>query len=297
MADAVAGFLQPGPDKCFLDGTLGGGGHAEILLGKGARVIGLDRDEEALRFAGERLAGFGDRFQAVLGNFRDLPDVLPVDARRPFDGIVLDLGVSSRQLDEAERGFSFAKDGPLDMRMGRAGELTAEEVVNESEASELVRIFREFGEEPAARKVAAAIVRERAKAPITTTGRLAEVVESVLPRRGRLHPATRVFQGLRIAVNDELGALDEFLGVAPGLLRSGGRLAVIAFHSLEDRRVKVFMNRCSRAEIDRPEWPAPRPNPDHCLRLVTRKPREPEPEEARTNPRSRSARLRVAEKI
>jgi len=214
-----------------------------------------------------------------------------------IDGALLDLGVSSRQLDAPERGFSFMHDGPLDMRMDPAGATTAADLVNTMSGEQLERIFRNLGEEPAARKVAARIVRDRIVRPFTTTLQLAEAVEKVIPRRGRMHPATRIFQALRIAVNRELEVLEEGLAALTLRLAPGGRLAVLTFHSLEDRIVKNFFKERAAEFIDRPEWPAPRPNPQFIFKLVNSKPITAGDAEQRANPRSRSAKLRVAERL
>lgn len=297
MRDEVVRVLQPAPGKIFLDGTLGGGGHSEALLAAGARVVGLDRDKEALREAETRLSVFGDRFCAAQANFADAAENPVVRSSAPFDGALLDLGVSSHQLDCAARGFSFRHDGPLDMRMDTRGGETAADLVNTASEEELARIFREFGEEAQSRRAARAIAAERGRAAFTRTGQLAALLERVLPRRGRIHPATRVFQALRIAVNDELGALRRALETIPTLLRSGARFAVITFHSLEDRVVKSFFRSGSEEWLDRPEWPAPRLNPGRLFLDLTRKPLEPAAGEIERNPRARSARLRAVEMI
>jgi 16S rRNA (cytosine1402-N4)-methyltransferase len=295
----VLDVLAPRPGGIFVDGTLGGGGHAEALLEAGARLIGLDQDPEALTFAKEekRLHRFGSRFQPVRANFSSLSAVLDELGVPEVDGVLLDLGVSSWQLDTAERGFSFQREGALDMRMDPDGPLTAADLVNTATALELARIFREYGEEPNARRIAARIVGGRGARPFQTTMQLALAVEEVAPRRGRIHPATRIFQALRIAVNREMDALGSVLGQAAARLRPGGRMAVITFHSLEDRMAKEFFKHRSTAELDRPEWPGPRPNPDYIFRALTRKPVTAGAEEQRSNPRSRSAKLRAVEKI
>jgi 16S rRNA (cytosine1402-N4)-methyltransferase len=258
----------------ILDLTLGAGGHAEALLGAGAeRVVGLDRDPEAIRTASARLARFGARFEAVRARFSDLP----VENR--VDGVLYDLGVSSMQLDRPERGFSYRHPGPLDMRMGPEGE-TALDLVNGAPEEELARIVFEYGQEPRSRRVAAAIVRARARRPIETTDELARVVAGVLgARRGGPHPARRTFQALRIAVNRELEELAASLPRAAGILAPGGRLVVIGYHSLEDRIAKRFL-------LGEP-----------TLRVLTKKPLTPSKAEAARNPRSRSAKLRAAEKL
>ncbi|MFM8810490.1 MAG: 16S rRNA (cytosine(1402)-N(4))-methyltransferase RsmH [Chthoniobacterales bacterium] len=297
LRNDVLRVLEPRPGKIFLDGTLGGGGHSESLLAAGARVVGLDRDKEALQHAGARLSAFGDRFRAVHANFSEAADNDIVRSFAPFDGALLDIGVSSRQLDSAERGFSFRHDGPLDMRMDSSAGETAADLLNTAPEEELARIFREFGEEPQSRRAARAIAAERERIAFARTGQLAALIEKVIPRRGRIHPATRVFQALRIAVNDELGALRRALETSPALLRGGARFAVITFHSLEDRIVKSFFRSGSEEWLDRPEWPAPRRNPDRCFLDLTRKPLEPDAEEVKRNPRARSARLRAVEMI
>jgi 16S rRNA (cytosine1402-N4)-methyltransferase len=277
-----------------VDGTLGGGGHSEMFLEAGSSVLGIDRDPEALAHARARLARFGDRFEAVEGSFGQ---VLELAGAGAADGLLLDLGVSSRQLDEPSRGFSFALEGPLDMRMGPSAPWTAAEVVNGFPEDELERIFRCFGEEPAARRIARAIARQRDLKCFETTTELADCIERVLPRQGRLHPATRVFQAVRMVVNDELGALEAALRDAAAVLRPGGRLLVITFHSIEDRLVKQFLRRDSAPELDHPTWPAPRPNPDCRFRLLARQAILPTPAEAMRNPRARSAKLRLAERL
>ena len=289
--------LVPAAGKVMLDGTLGGGGHTAALLAAGARVIGLDQDPEALAFAEKRLAEFGDRFTAVHSSFTKAGEVLDRLGIVAIDGATLDLGVSSRQLDAPERGFSFMRNGPLDMRMDPTNPISAADLVNTMGGEQLEKIFRNYGEEPAARKIAARLVRDRLVRPFTTTLQLAEAVESVMPRRGRTHPATRIFQALRIAVNRELEALSLGLEQISQRLAPGARFAVITFHSLEDRIVKIFFKERTAAFIDRPEWPEARPNPLHIFKAVTRKPVVASEAEQRANPRSRSAKLRVVERI
>ena len=253
--------------------------------------------QHARRAAALKLARFGSRFKVLAGNFQDVESILAQQGVSQVDGLLADLGVSSHQLDTASRGFSFREDGPLDMRMDTRAAFSACNLVNEAPEEEIADILWQFGEERASRAIARAIVKARSLAPITTTAQLARVVESVLPRKGRQHPGTRTFQALRIAVNGELDALDALLDSSVRLLGKGGRMAVITFHSLEDRRVKQFFDLRSRPEIARPEWPAPRPNPDYCFRLLSRKPVTAGEEELSTNPRSRSAKLRGVEKI
>jgi len=289
--------LQPAPGKLIFDGTLGGGGHSEALLQRGARVVAMDQDEQALSYANARLKGYADRFCALRGNFRHFPQIVEEAGVSGFDGMLVDIGVSSHQLDDGARGFSFNKDAPLDMRMDTDADQTAADLINTAAEEELMRIFFEYGEEPNARRIARAIVKARSSRLIQTTTQLADIVSTASPKRSKRHPATLVFQALRIAVNDELAALRDFLAAAPKWLKPGGRLAVITFHSLEDRIVKQTLTHLSAPELDRPEWPAPRPNPDCVLKLITRKPIEASEAELELNPRARSARLRVAERL
>jgi 16S rRNA (cytosine1402-N4)-methyltransferase len=262
-----------GGNGTVMDLTLGAGGHAEALLESGVgRVVGIDRDPEAIALASERLARFGERFRAVQTRFSSVP------AENRVDGVLLDLGVSSLQLDRPERGFSYRNPGPLDMRMGPEGE-TAMDLVNSASEEELARIVFEYGEERRSRRVAAAIVRARSRAPIETTEELARVVAGALgARRGGPHPARRTFQALRIAVNRELEELSATLPRAAELLAPGGRLVAISYHSLEDRIVKRFL-------LDRDD-----------LEILTKKPLVPSARERERNPRARSAKLRAAEK-
>ena len=269
----VVEWLQPAPGKVFVDGTLGGAGHAKLLLEAGASVIGVDQDPFALeRAAGLGLAGL----RVVQGNFRDL-DALILE---PVDGVLLDLGVSSFQLDDAGRGFSYHSDAPLDMRMSQSGQ-SASDVVNDLEMEELARIIYEYGEERYSRRIARAITEARDKQRLETTAQLSDAIRRGYPgghARG-VHPSRRTFQALRIYVNDELGALEAGLKAAISILKPGGRLAVISFHSLEDRIVKRFV----------------RDNAD--LRALTKKPLEPLEAELARNPRARSAKLRVSERV
>lgn len=296
LLDEVVQFLEPAAGNLIADGTLGGGGHTEALLKAGATVKGVDRDADARAYANERLSRFGDRFEAVEGCFGDIATLAQVGGWGKLDGILLDLGVSSHQLDCSDRGFSFRFDGPLDMRMGGGGP-TAADLVNDWSEGELRQIFWDLGEEKFARKIAAWISSEREKVKFERTSQLADGIEKLMGRRGRIHPATKVFQALRMEVNDELGELRRFLKVAPDLLKPGGRLAIITFHSLEDRIVKQTFRDASKEEIDRPEWPAPQPNPLYAYKLLTRKGVAPGGQEIARNSRSRSSRLRVVEKI
>ena len=297
LATETIELLAPRPGSLILDGTCGGGGHTEAILLTGADVLALDQDPDALAFVAARLTNFGDRVTLRRANFREAGRVLDELGIAQIGGALLDLGVSSRQLENADRGFSLVRNGPLDMRMDPRRELTAAEVVNSYAEEELTNIFREFGEEPAARRIASQIVKLRKETPFRETLSLAKAIEKIVGRHGRRHPATQVFQALRMEVNDELRALEEGLVALTNRLESSSRIAVITFHSLEDRIVKNFFRDRSREWLDRPEWPEPRPNPDFSLRLITPKPVEPDAVEQRANPRSRSAKLRVAERI
>jgi 16S rRNA (cytosine1402-N4)-methyltransferase len=287
-------WMDAAPDRFIIDGTLGGGGHSEMFLEAGASVLGVDRDPEALAHARQRLAAYGGRFTTWEGNFSAIPSHPDLLGGRRADGLLLDLGVSSRQLDAAERGFSFQKDGPLDMRMGPGSRCTAADIVNTWGEDELVKLLFQYGEEPKARRIASAIVKRRAQRPFDTTLDLANYIESTIGRHGRTHPATRAFQAIRMAANEELESLETVLTAAPDILKPGGRLLVITFHSLEDRMVKQFLRRHSAPFIDDPGWPQPRPNPDYRFELLQRKAIPPTAEEVSLNPRARSAKLRVA---
>ena len=296
LLDEVVEWLAPERGGFFVDATLGAGGHAEGIRqrGPGVRLHGIDRDPDAHERARERLAGFGSRVTFVEADFGDLESVL---AGRPGpDGILADLGVSSMQLDQAERGFSFRRDGPLDMRMGKSGR-SAADVVATASVDELTRIFREFGEERMAAKIARGIVAERTRGPIATTRQLARIVAGEKGTREKIDPATRVFQALRIEVNQELIALARFLSAAAARLNEGGRLAVISYHSLEDRIVKETFRRESGVCLCPPRMPSCVCGAKAALKVLTRRPIRPSESEQRANPRSRSGRLRVAEKI
>lgn len=276
----------------WLDGTLGAGGYARGLLAAGAaRVTGVDRDPLALQMAAGWAGEYGDRLRLVAGNFAEL-DVL---AGGMLDGVVLDLGVSSMQIDRAERGFSFQKDGPLDMRMSQEGE-SAADLVNGAAEGLLADILYHYGEERASRRIARAIVEARAVAPITTTLRLAEIVAKCLPRPkpGQSHPATRSFQAIRIAVNTEFDSLAEGLQAAERALKPGGRLAVVTFHSLEDRIVKRFFQIASGAEAQSNRYAPARAGSAPRFEMITKKAVAPDAAELAANPRARSAKLRVA---
>jgi 16S rRNA (cytosine1402-N4)-methyltransferase len=283
----VVEWLRPRQGGLYVDATLGNGGHAAAILRASApsgRLLGLDADSDALAVARDRLAEFGDRAVLVQANFRDLSSVGPDHGFDQVDGIVMDLGISSRQLDVGGRGFTFRRDEPLDMRLDPTRGESAAELLRRADEGEIADIIYQFGEEHRSRRVARAIVRRREGTPIATTQDLVRAVESALgPRRGRIHPATKTFQALRIAVNDELGSLETALPAAASLLAPGGRLAVIAFHSLEDRRVKQFF-RAGGSDAAR-------------LAELTRKPLIPGQTEVAENPRARSAKLRVAERL
>lgn len=299
LLDAVLTYLAPRPGGVYIDATVGGGGHAEAILEASApdgRLLGIDADPDALGRSHRRLHRFGHRVVLVQGNFDHLAAIAKRHGFVPADGILMDLGVSSDQLENAARGFSFAKEGPLDMRMDPSLPHTAADLVNTLAEDELARLIRTYGEEPHARRIARAIVAAR---PIRTTTQLADLIAQVVPRRRgqRLHPATRTFLALRIAVNDELGALERALPQALEILRPGGRLVVIAFHSLEDRIVKQFFQREARDCICPPRQPICTCGHKARVRVLTRKPVTPSPEEIAQNPRSRSARLRAVEKI
>jgi 16S rRNA (cytosine1402-N4)-methyltransferase len=299
LREAVAA-LMPRPGGRYVDATLGGGGHAEAILEESAPsgwLYGMDCDEAAVAAASERLARFVGRFELRRGNFVELVDCV---AAGSCDGVLFDLGVSSPQLDVAERGFSFQQDGPLDMRMDRRRALTAAQLVNEASREELAELFLGFGEEHEAKRLARAIDGERLKQRIETTRQLASLIERVKPRRGaRVHPATKVFQALRMAVNDELGVLRAGLAGALETVKPGGRIAVITFHSVEDRVVKEFGKRHARdyefvGDVDVPELRQPR---EPRLRWVERKAVAPGAVELADNARARSARLRVMERL
>lgn len=297
LAGDVANYLRPAPGMLILDGTLGGGGHSARLLQYGASVLAIDQDPDAIAYAKARLNSHGSRFRPVQANFRQIHEVLDSLNVQKLGGALLDIGVSSRQLENPKRGFAILKDGPLDMRMDPSLPISAADIVNTASLSELTRIFREYGQEPRALHIASRIVALRTRRSIATTFDLVAIVESVVPRHGPRQPATRTFQALRMAVNDELGALQDGLASISTRLARGARFAVITFHSLEDRMVKYFFREHSKEWIDRPEWPAPRLNPHRIFRLLTPHPVEASREEIQNNPRARSAKLRVVERI
>lgn len=284
----------------YLDGTLGEGGHADQILSRyeGTRVVGLDRDPGALELARKKLAPYGKRVELIHGSFDDVEDLLDSAGLEMVNGILLDLGVSSMQLDDAERGFSFMADGPLDMRMDRESKLTAQDVVNNYSVDELKKILYRYGEERQASRIAAAIERERSKGKITTTGRLADIVRGVLgtKRPGSINPATRTFQALRIEVNRELVVLERALSPGVSRLVDGGRIAVISFHSLEDRIVKRKFRELEDPCTCPPDYPMCICGEKPVGRIVTKRPITPGDDEIGVNPRSRSAKLRIFER-
>lgn len=291
LLEEVLETLDCRPGRVYADGTVGAGGHSRGVLERSSptgRLIGLDWDEEALERARKTLSPFPGRFELRRANYRDFRSVLESLSISGVDGVLLDLGVSSEQLESRERGFSFRWDAPLDMRMSQETMTTAQELIRKLTAAELERLFRELGEERWARRIARNIVRARQKAPLRTTRELTAVIErSVPPQRRGIHPATRTFQALRISVNDELNNLKAFLMDAPGLLNSGGRLCIISYHSLEDRIVKNHFR----------EWARGEGRKTSSFALLTPKPVVPSGEEVSRNPRARSAKMRAVEKL
>ena len=290
------------PDGIYVDGTLGGAGHSSRIAAQltTGRLIGIDRDPVALKAAGERLQPFADRVTLVHSNFSEVRQVLDDLGIEAVDGILLDLGVSSPQLDEAVRGFSYMLDAPLDMRMDGGAALSAHEVVNTWSQDELKRILYDYGEERYAPQIAGAICRRRAEKTIETTLELADIIRAAMPAaalREKQHPAKRSFQAIRIAVNDELGAVETVMKTAVSCLNPGGRLAIITFHSLEDRIVKNGMVAASKGCTCPPNFPVCVCGNKPKVRLITRKPITASEEELERNPRSRSAKLRVCEKL
>lgn len=289
--------LQPPMNGRFIDGTLGAGGHTAALLDASApsgRVLAFDRDPEAIEFARSSLGVLAKRVIFINDSFVNMQQTALAENFTNIDGILMDLGLSSRQLDNAERGFSFMKEGPLDMRFDSTKGQTAADLINHLSESELADIFWRYGEEKKSRQMAKMMVKNR---PFETTTELAQAIAQMSRQRGRIHPATRVFQALRIAVNDELTAVAQGIEAAISLLKSGGRLAVITFHSLEDRIVKQTFRHYSRTYEEVPELPTGRRPLVPTLQLITRKPIIPTAAEIKANPRSRSAKLRVAQKV
>lgn len=303
LYEEVLHFLQPRSGGIYVDGTLGGAGHARGILECSAPdgiLLGFDRDQEALAAAGKRLAEYGSRARLFHENYADLAAVLAREEIPSIDGLLLDVGVSSHQLDKGERGFSFQQDAPLDMRMDGTFGTTAADLVNNLPEKELEQILWDFGEERWARRIAARIVEARTVEPITTTSRLVDLVKGAIPRarwEARLHPATRTFQALRIAVNDELQSLERGLAAGIESLKKGGRIVIISFHSLEDRIVKNVFNEYARGCICPKSVPRCVCGKVPVLRKLTGKPVVAGQEELDANPRSRSAKLRAAEKL
>ena len=302
LEETVQGLVTD-PQGTYVDCTLGGGGHshriAELLAPEG-RLIGLDQDEAAIRAATERLSDVGCRVEIVHSNFRHLEKVLHGLGVEQVDGVVFDLGVSSHQIDTAERGFSYMQDAPLDMRMDPEASLSAYEVVNTYSQEELARIFHDYGEERWGKRIAEFIVKEREESPIKTTGELVEVICKAVPKAVRRasagHPAKRIFQAIRIEVNDELGILENAFKTAVRFLKPGGRLAIITFHSLEDRIAKQTLKEMARGCICPPEIPVCTCKHKPEIKLLG-KPKQATKEELRDNSRSKSAKLRIAEKL
>ena len=302
LLDECIQGLNIRPDGIYVDGTLGGAGHASHIASKitTGRLIGIDRDEVALTAAAERLAPYGDRVTLVHSNFCDIASVLARLGIGGVDGILLDLGVSSPQLDDGARGFSYMADAPLDMRMDHSEALTAAAVVNTWSYEELKRILYEYGEERYAPQIASAICKRREQAPVRTTLELVDIIRSAMPPaalREKQHPAKRSFQAIRIAVNDELGAVSQVMRDAIPCLNPGGRLAVITFHSLEDRIVKSAMAEAAKGCTCPPSFPVCVCGKKPKVRLITRKPIVSGEEELARNPRARSAKLRICEKL
>lgn len=300
LLDETIDNLNIRPDGIYVDGTLGGGGHSEAILKRltTGRLIGIDQDEDAIRAASARLSPFGDKLTVVRGNFEDMPAILDRLGIDKVDGILLDLGVSSYQLDEADRGFSYMHDAPLDMRMDRRGAVTAADIVNSYRQEDLTRILRLYGEEKFAGRIAARIVAVREERPITTTGELTEIIREAVPLKAQKtggHPAKKTFQAIRIELNRELAVLEDSLDSFADRLTPGGRIAIITFHSLEDRIVKEAFRRFENPCTCPPSFPVCVCGKKPKGHVITRKPIAPSDEECEVNSRSRSAKLRVFE--
>ena len=310
LREEVLTYLNPKSGRLYVDATVGAGGHSLSILQKSAptgQLIGIDQDDLALSKCEKRLRGFKDRFKLIQGNFSDLHDLLALHDVSGVDGVIFDLGVSSIQLDTPERGFSFKHKGPLDMRMNQQMPISASDIVNDSTAESLMKIFKEYGEERYAKAIAQRIVESRSVEPITTTQQLTQIVESVIPRKPRyrkgdlqqkrIHPATRVFQALRIKVNDELKNLKQGIDAAVSVLNKDGCLCMISFHSLEDRIVKQRFQFYAKNCICSPKAPICVCNHQQKLKVITRRPILTGANEIDVNPRSRSAKLRVAVRV
>ena len=302
LPNEVIRFLEPADGKTYLDGTLGGGGHSALILEKapGAFLVGIDRDQAALGAAGARLASYGDQVRLLHGDFADVAEHLNNLGIPALDGFILDLGVSSHQLDTRERGFSFQQDAPLDMRMDTSGFETAADLVNELPETELERIIGEYGEERWAKRIASFIVKERAESPITTTFRLVDIIKGAVPKAKwdeRIHPATRTFQALRIAVNSELESLERGMRAALDLLKPGGRGVIISFHSLEDRIVKHIFREYAEGCTCPRQMPVCVCGKLPRVKVLTGRPVTATGTETDENPRARSAKLRAVEKL
>ena len=303
LLDETIENLDIKPDGIYVDGTLGGAGHAREVckrLGENGRFIGIDQDEEAIAVSTKRLEEFGEKVTIVKNNYVHMKQVLQAQGIDKVDGIVLDLGVPSYQLDNAERGFSYMEDAPLDMRMDREQPITAKDIVNRYPEAELVRIIKDYGEERYARNIARNILREREKKEIETTGQLVDIIRSSMPakaRNGKGHPAKRTFQAIRIECNQELEVLREALDDMIELLNEGGRLCIITFHSLEDRMVKNSFRKAEQPCTCPPDFPVCVCGKKSKGKVVTRKPILPSEEEIKENSRSKSAKLRVFKKV
>lgn len=302
LSREVVSFIDVGGAGLIVDGTMGDGGHSESILKNAnpkCKILGIDRDASALARAKKRLASFGDRVIYVHGNFSDIKNILQKERIMKIDGFLLDLGISSPQIDVPERGFSFMREGPLDMRMNREDKVTAADLLKTSSDSELERIIKTFGEERFYKKIVRAIRKAQEKSPITTTRQLAQIIASAIPAscHEKMHPATRTFQSLRIAVNNELEHLHSALRDSLDVLNEGGRLAVISFHSLEDRIVKQFFRIEEKSCICPPRLPICVCGKKSALRILTSKPVTPSKKEIADNPRASSAKLRVAERV
>ncbi len=302
LPEAVIRFLEPADGKTYLDGTLGGGGHSTLILesASGALLIGIDRDRSALTAAGARLAAYGERVRLLHGDFADVIGDSDTLGSTALDGFILDLGVSSHQLDTRERGFSFQQDAPLDMRMDTSSGETAADLVNELPEQELERIISEYGEERWAKRIASFIVKERAESLITTTFRLVDIIKGAVPKAKwdeRIHPATRTFQALRIAVNSELESLERGMRAALDLLKPGGRGVIISFHSLEDRIVKHIFREYAEGCTCPRQMPVCVCGKQPRVKILTNRPVMATDEEIAGNPRARSAKLRAVEKL